>query len=95
MPLKTFYEETCPDCGKKQTGREESNDRVWWTPCYCKQLPNCPVDYPRLVSKKSIITKQQEIATILQEADKALLAKKPALAHSCLRLAITELERYP
>ena len=32
-----------------------------------------------------------EIATILQEADKALLAGKPVVAHSAMRLAITEL----
>jgi len=54
MPLKRFYEEFCTDCGKKQTGREESNNRIWWTPCLCKQIPGCPVDYPRLVSKKSV-----------------------------------------
>ena len=55
MPLKTFYDENCPHCGKKQTGRLVSNDRTWWTPCDCKQLPNCPVDYPRVVSKKRIL----------------------------------------
>ncbi len=57
MPLKAFWDKYCPDCGKEQTGRKESNNRIWWTPCGCKQLPNCPVDYPRLVKIQSITTK--------------------------------------
>ena len=32
-----------------------------------------------------------DIPVILQEADRALLAGKPVVTHSCLRLAITEL----
>ena len=54
MTLKSFWEEYCPKCGKKQTGRTEPNDRIWWTPCPCRNIVGCPVDYPRLVSIKSI-----------------------------------------
>ena len=31
-----------------------------------------------------------DIVAILQEADNALLANKPVVTHSCIRLAITE-----
>ncbi len=34
---------------------------------------------------------KDDILLLLQEAGKALAAKKPVVAHSCMRLAITEL----
>jgi len=49
MALRRLWEEHCPECGKKQTGRVESNNRIWWRCCNCKQVPG-PVDYPRLVN---------------------------------------------
>ena len=35
--------------------------------------------------------KATELLAILQESEKALLTRKPVVAHSCMRLAITEL----
>lgn len=51
-----------------------------------KQETSASEDQPKKVQVAS------DIATILQEADKALLAKKPIVAHSCIRLAITEMK---
>jgi len=59
MALKRFYEEFCPDCGKKQTGRTESNNRIWWIWCDCLKIPG-PTDYPRLVNKKNIISERDK-----------------------------------
>lgn len=55
MPLKRYFHENCPDCGKKQTGRNIAHSRIWWIPCPCKNIPGCPVDYPRLVNIDQII----------------------------------------
>lgn len=40
---------------------------------------------------KSPSQEASDISAIVQEADSALLAKKPVVAHSCMRLAIKEL----
>ena len=45
--------------------------------------PDCP--------KKPKSPPENKIATILQEADKALLVGKHIIAHNCIQLAIAEL----
>ena len=69
-------------------------------PCeFYSKLDEATKEYYRATVRAvlTVLEKQKEsqiiseISAILQESDKALLAKKPVVAHSCMRLAIREL----
>lgn len=71
----------------------------YWTGGDYSKLDEATKEYDRatvrailaLLKKPMKVQAVSDIPAILQEADKALLAKKPVVAHSCMRLAITEL----
>jgi len=77
---------TCEKCQGTQVFPKTVNDGINSRTTILAPCPKCQPKSQEPVKPDS------DILPILQEADKALLANRPVVAHSCLRLAITELD---
>lgn len=80
--------------------RIRQGKKPYWTDGDYSKLDEPTKDYDRAtvravltLLKKPRVQAKRDIQRLLQEADEAVLAKKPIVAHSCMRLAITELEK--